>query len=218
MAKKTLLDAQNLAKSKQGKCLSDTYINSRANLTWECSKGHTWEARYTSISSNGSWCPHCKKLSMKEIKKLASSNEGVFLDKVYANSNKKHNWKCSKGHTFQKRVASVKNGSWCPMCASESKLPKAIDYNLTPDKDNIREIRIQNILSLISQYKTQIALAKKLNVSPARISHYKNGFIGDKACREIELKLNLPEKYMDEFHGKLFLNQADKYNENHPNI
>ncbi|WP_423798172.1 zinc-ribbon domain-containing protein [Neobacillus sp. SAB-20_R2A] len=55
----TIEDMKVLAKEKEGKCLSDVYINAREKLLWECKKGHTWEATPDNVK-RGSWCPTCK--------------------------------------------------------------------------------------------------------------------------------------------------------------
>jgi len=202
--KKTLLDAQNLALSKKGECLSDTYVNNYTNLTWRCAKGHTWTARYSSISSNGSWCPHCLKSTIEEMQKIAALKKGFFLDEIYVNSHTKHNWKCIKGHVWQQYPPEIKAGRWCPICTKENPI---IKYGLILNKENIREIRIQNILKLILHYTTQQKLAAALNVSRIRIVHYKKGLIGERASRNIEKTLGLPDKYMDEFHEKFILDK-----------
>jgi hypothetical protein len=38
----TIDDMKNIAHERGGKCLSDTYINSRNKLHWICSDGHVW--------------------------------------------------------------------------------------------------------------------------------------------------------------------------------
>jgi hypothetical protein len=54
----TIVDAQNLAKLKNGICLSDDYKNNHTKLLWKCEKEHTWLACYNQIQS-GTWCPVC---------------------------------------------------------------------------------------------------------------------------------------------------------------
>ncbi len=44
-------EMQKLAHKHGGKCLSDTYVNNRTKLTWQCKKGHTWEATPSHIKS-----------------------------------------------------------------------------------------------------------------------------------------------------------------------
>jgi|TARA_B100001964_G_C14241360_1_gene605195 hypothetical protein len=51
---------QEIAKDKGGKCLSDSYLNARHKLKFQCSEGHQWDGWPQSIKK-GSWCPHCRK-------------------------------------------------------------------------------------------------------------------------------------------------------------
>jgi orotate phosphoribosyltransferase-like protein len=48
---------EDLAKSHEGRMV-DEYRGSYKTITWECMKGHIWEARPNSIQQ-GSWCPYC---------------------------------------------------------------------------------------------------------------------------------------------------------------
>lgn len=57
--RKNLDDCNNMAKLKNGKCISDHYINSHTKLEWECENGHHFFANYQNIKS-GRWCPECK--------------------------------------------------------------------------------------------------------------------------------------------------------------
>lgn len=56
--KYTVLDLNELAKSRNGKCLSTKFLGAHNYYIWECKNGHTWEAVFTSIK-RGSWCPQC---------------------------------------------------------------------------------------------------------------------------------------------------------------
>lgn len=51
--------AKELAKSRGGKCLSDSYVNNSEPLLWECSDGHRWQASLGSVKDRKSWCPYC---------------------------------------------------------------------------------------------------------------------------------------------------------------
>ena len=59
--KKSIQDCYELAKSKNGKCLSTEYINIHTKYLWQCQHSHQWEATYSSIQQ-GSWCPKCAGL------------------------------------------------------------------------------------------------------------------------------------------------------------
>jgi very-short-patch-repair endonuclease len=52
-------DCVEYAKSKHGKCLSTEYTNSIALMCWECDKGHQWNASFSNVKNNNSWCPKC---------------------------------------------------------------------------------------------------------------------------------------------------------------
>ena len=49
---------QELAASRGGMCLSETYVNERTVLEWRCADGHEWKALPEKIK-RGSWCPTC---------------------------------------------------------------------------------------------------------------------------------------------------------------
>ena len=57
---KTLKDMQILASANGGRCLSDTYINSRTKLLWKCRSGHRWWAA-PDIMQQGHWCEICRR-------------------------------------------------------------------------------------------------------------------------------------------------------------
>ena len=111
-------DMHKLAETRGGKCLSSKYINNRTKLKWQCEKGHTWEATPNHIK-NGTWCPQCsgnKKLSIKDMKRVAESRGGKCLSSKYINANTRLSWQCEKGHIWEAIPNSIKRGSWCPIC------------------------------------------------------------------------------------------------------
>ena len=79
-------DMHKLAEARGGKCLSSKYINNRTKLTWQCEKGHIWEATPHNIR-NDHWCPECggsKKLTLKDMHKLAENQgeENVYRQSI----------------------------------------------------------------------------------------------------------------------------------------
>lgn len=56
--KKSIEDMQNLAAGRDGRCLSDSYMEARSKHRWECSAEHQWWANPASIKK-GTWCPEC---------------------------------------------------------------------------------------------------------------------------------------------------------------
>jgi len=117
--KLTLIDAQNSAVERGGKCLSKKYINCRTRMEWRCKSGHIWKAKYNSIR-NGQWCPVCatNKLrnTIQDAQNLAKKNGGRCLSKKYVNNCTKMRWECEGGHTWETTYTCIQQGKWCPKC------------------------------------------------------------------------------------------------------
>lgn len=66
---KKLQIAKDHASSKNGECLSDTYLNYSHHMKWKCSKPEhqPWLATYSSVIRNNSWCPECAHKKPKFI-------------------------------------------------------------------------------------------------------------------------------------------------------
>lgn len=117
---KTIEDMRNLARDRDGKCLSSTFLNAHTKLLWECAEGHKWKATPDSIR-RGTWCPQCrgsKKHTIEEMHQLAKKQSGKCLSRVYLNNSSKLLWECDKGHQWEAIYSSIKRGSWCPVCRS----------------------------------------------------------------------------------------------------
>jgi hypothetical protein len=63
MKKLTLEEIREFARTKGGKCLSENYKDRYSKLTWECEKGHVWDAPINRLKGQGSWCPKCARLA-----------------------------------------------------------------------------------------------------------------------------------------------------------
>lgn len=122
---KSINDAIILAKSKNGECLSDNYINSNSKLKWQCSLNHKWEASYNQIQS-GNWCPDCfsnnrgksKRLKIDVYKNAAKNKGGECLSDIINSCYDKLQWKCNRNHIWFSRADAIKNTKqWCPQCA-----------------------------------------------------------------------------------------------------
>ena len=97
--KLTLEDMCRLARQHGGMCLSDTYVNSKTKLLWECVEEHRWKALPTNVN-RGTWCPVCAKgnsghsqrLSLEDMMPLAKKYGGKCLSEKYVNSQTKLTW------------------------------------------------------------------------------------------------------------------------------
>ncbi len=120
----TLELMQQIAESRGGRCLSESYRNTVTRLGWRCSTGHEWTATPLQIMK-GHWCPFCARvvrLTLHELRRIAVLKGGQCLSHEYLNSSKRLRWKCAVGHEWVVRPSSVKAGSWCPVCAHNQRL------------------------------------------------------------------------------------------------
>ena len=127
--KLSLEDCQLSAKERDGKCLSNEYINRDTKMKWECKEGHIWEVAYNNIRKGNSWCPECGKISsankrrgsIEECHNIAKERGGKCLSKEYVNTNTKMNWECKKGHIWEAAFGHIKHSkSWCPTCVGNN--------------------------------------------------------------------------------------------------
>lgn len=128
MRKLTIEDMQELAKQKEGVCLSIKYLGALNKLKWKCKNGHIWEATPCCIRNNGSWCHLCsvesRKSSIEDMQKLAKDKNGKCLSNIYINSNEKLEWECASGHKWKAKSNDIVTGYWCPKCAIENRAIK----------------------------------------------------------------------------------------------
>lgn len=65
--KLSLYDCIELARSRDGYCLSNEYINAGSLIKWKCKYGHIWDATYNNVKTKNSWCPECKLSTGEKI-------------------------------------------------------------------------------------------------------------------------------------------------------
>jgi hypothetical protein len=120
----TLEEMERLAESRGGRCLSMCYLNAASKMMWQCSANHTWSATPSQIRKGHS-CPFCARvarLTLDVLQLIAARKSGQCLSLEYANSSKLVRWRCFFGHEWQARAHSIREGSWCPVCAHNQRL------------------------------------------------------------------------------------------------
>lgn len=120
----SLEEAQKIAKSHGGRCLSEEYISTDIKLTWECDKGHIWRALLPDIK-NGTWCRNCsmaklRRHTIEEMKNLARKNGGECLSNKYVRCDRCLRWRCKNGHEWDSAPKNILNERWCPLCINKS--------------------------------------------------------------------------------------------------
>jgi len=123
----TMTDMHTLARSHNGKCLSETYLGSKVRLEWQCEHGHVWKAVPAKIRS-GWWCRKCSYAAMRtkvaELQVFAQARGGVCLAVDPIDSVTKILWQCARGHQWHARATGIKAGKWCPQCAILDRIHK----------------------------------------------------------------------------------------------
>lgn len=126
VAKKLKIDglkiAHQIAREKNGKCLSTEYINNKTKMSWECKKGHQWYESLSNIKSYNIWCRRClndnKKMDrLEEAKQIAKKKNGKCLSKTCIRSDLSLLWQCKFGHEWKASLHNVRShDTWCPEC------------------------------------------------------------------------------------------------------
>jgi succinate dehydrogenase flavin-adding protein (antitoxin of CptAB toxin-antitoxin module) len=124
MRKNTIEDMQQLARKRGGKCLSTAYINNCSKLLWQCAEGHQWPAIPRDITT-GNWCSTCyhnnRRDTLEDMQRLARKRGGKCLSTEYINNHSKLLWQCREGHQWPAVPNNISKGSWCPVCAGNTK-------------------------------------------------------------------------------------------------
>lgn len=121
--KKTIQYCKEVAEDRGGLCLSDTYVNNRGLLTWQCSEGHTWETSLFNVLNNH-WCHECGGSLQKTIEdcyNLAKDRGFEFLSTEYIKNSTKYLWRCEHGHEWESQYQHIRNGSGCPFCSKKAR-------------------------------------------------------------------------------------------------
>jgi len=110
------------AKNKGGKCLSTKYTGMTTKYKWECEDGHQWDAMWSNIYNNNTWCPECKIWTLEKIDNIAKQYNGSCIKLIDDSGNglkALYEWKCEKGHIWRAPGRNIiGNKTWCTECSS----------------------------------------------------------------------------------------------------
>ncbi len=100
----------------QGECISKVYEGCSKGLFFKCVKGHKFKKSWDEVKQDR-WCITCKKesLSLNDYHAIARRNEGSFDGDSILALNKRLQWTCKKGHTFQATFKGAQE-AWCKIC------------------------------------------------------------------------------------------------------
>ncbi len=110
---------------------SDVSFGSHQKVWWQCSKGHSWQAKVYSRSA-GSGCPYCTgrkevpenslaiQVPALEAEWDAEKNAPLLPTLVAPGTVRKAWWRCPKGHSYRAAISSrAGGGTGCPFCAGQ---------------------------------------------------------------------------------------------------
>ena len=112
---------------------------SNKKVWWRCDRGHEWQARVSSRTSDDTGCPVCAgKIIIPGENDLASTfpevavqwhptkNGTLTSQTVSPFSNRKAWWICEKGHEYHSTISSRTKGKGCPYCTGTKVLPDSM--------------------------------------------------------------------------------------------
>lgn len=122
----SLAEFRVLARQRGGDCVSTEYRGTSAPYRWRCAEGHEWVAVARRVR-HGTWCPLCSNrlpLDIAAMDELARSRGGECLSRIYVNSQTHMRWRCAEGHEWEAIPASIRRGTWCPVCAVDKRVAR----------------------------------------------------------------------------------------------
>lgn len=122
-------EVRDIAASKGGRLLSTEYLRDTKKLRFRCGAGHEWNAEAIGIK-NGHWCPECAGRSADPLGKLqaiAADRGGQCLSASYHGSHTKLRFQCKAGHQWDAKPYTIRQGTWCPVCAAVIRATKAAE-------------------------------------------------------------------------------------------
>jgi hypothetical protein len=128
VAEEQLEKARSVAFQRGGYCLTNQYINSKAQMIWRCARGHEWQATYSNVVNRGKWCPWCAgnkvdlAAQLVRAQEVAQSRGGELLTPTYTGNKVPMRWRCSEGHEWNAAFGTVVGrGAWCGRCGGSQR-------------------------------------------------------------------------------------------------
>lgn len=61
-------------------------------------------------------------VTLDDLQTIAAENGGECLSHEYVGNQVKLSWRCGRGHEWEATPASIRQGSWCPVCSGRQPL------------------------------------------------------------------------------------------------
>jgi len=154
---------RKIISEKNGKLLSDEYVNNKTDLLIKCNIcDHEWQASLNTILANH-WCPNCYKksayYSYKEVEDIVKRRRGRLISTEYINSWMPICIQCNICSNKWKVVFnSIQQDSWCPECSgmkTQKKITNIIRL-LFPNNDVMSDVRFDWLVNPKTNKKLEI--------------------------------------------------------------
>lgn len=129
-AAKMLQRLHDIAATRGGRCLSESYGGGYDLGRFACAQGHEWDTAFRLVL-DGSWCPACMRIQgdtkrrvadgLKRLQALAASRGGECLSDSYLGTKVRYQMRCAEGHEWDALGSSLQRGSWCWVCHQVSR-------------------------------------------------------------------------------------------------
>ena len=121
-APKTSNDYHALAQERGFCWIGPEVPDTQTKTTWQCRRGHQWEARYATIQQ-GNGCPFCSERAPKkppDYHLLAEARGFRWLGSEVRSGHMKTRWECQAGHQWAAPYSSIQQGNGCLICAGKA--------------------------------------------------------------------------------------------------
>lgn len=136
-------DLYDALQEKGYQCLTP-YVSSNSNIHVICPNGHKWDARAKKLMIPCNNCKKCWKIygvnAKERVAQVIQSRGGTQLAPYDPKIMKVQ---CEKGHIFERRTASINQGTWCTVCP---------DPNFARCKARFERVVKEKNLTVLSPY------------------------------------------------------------------
>ncbi|POG65445.1 hypothetical protein GLOIN_2v1483130 [Rhizophagus irregularis DAOM 181602=DAOM 197198] len=80
----TYILSKEIARNREGECLSEKYVYNKALILWKYAKDHLWSANLNCVKNRKTWCPWCavdnrRSRTIEDMKKFAEKKRVFAL-------------------------------------------------------------------------------------------------------------------------------------------
>lgn len=137
---------QEIAISKDGKCLASLYLGAQISLPFVCSRNHLSYMKPFNVL-NDHWCNECTgrvRLDIETMQAFASIQGGRCVSSTYVNSKTPLDWCCRNGTIFTisyNRLKSRKTFCMCQKCMDDNSVKVKSTKSLLYEKNMLMKLR-----------------------------------------------------------------------------